>query len=263
MTRSCSSMVSQRRPICGATLFPHLTGSGRCIAPDLIGFGKSDKPDIEYRFFDHVKYVEGFITALDLKTITLVVHDWGSGLGLHYAMRNEPNVRGVAMMEAIVAPVPSWDEFPQDFQEMFRGFRTPEVGWDMLVNQNMFVEQVLPNAIVRDLTEEEMNVYREPFLEPASRKPVWRWPNELPIAGKPADVADAVASYGAKLAQSDLPKILFYGTPGAIMPPPVVEMCEANFSNLETVDIGPGIHYLQEDNPHLIGKEIAEWCARL
>ena len=244
-------------------IIPHLTGSGRCIAPDLIGFGKSDKPDIEYRFFDHAKYVEGFIAALNLKNITLVIHDWGSGLGLHYAMRNESNIKGVAMMEAIIAPIPSWDDFPQDFQQMFRGFRTPEVGWDMLVNQNMFVEVVLPNSVVRGLTEEEMKAYREPFLDPASRKPVWRWPNELPIAGEPADVAEAVASYGAKLARSSLPKLLFYGTPGAIMPPPVVESCKANWSNLETVDIGPGIHFLQEDNPHLIGEKTAEWYARL
>ena len=133
----------------------------------------------------------------------------------------------------------------------------------MLVNKNMFVEAVLPGAIIRKLTEEEMNVYREPFLDRASRKPVWRWPNELPIAGEPADVADAVASYGAKLAQSRLPKLLFHATPGAIMPPPVVEVCKANFSNLETVDIGPGLHYLQEDNPHLIGERTAEWYAGL
>lgn len=244
-------------------IIPHLTASGRCIAPDLIGFGKSDKPDLEYRFFDHATYIEGFIAALDLKNITLVVHDWGSGLGLHYAMRNESNIKGMAMMEAIVAPIQSWDDFPPGFQKMFRGFRTPEVGWDMLVNQNMFIEMVLPNAIVRDLTEQEMNAYREPFLDPAARKPLWRWPNELPIAGEPADVAEAVATYGAKLTQSDLPKLLFYGTPGAIMTAPVVESCKANLSNLETVDIGPGVHFLQEDNPHLIGKEIARWYAHL
>lgn len=244
-------------------IIPHLTGSGRCIAPDLIGFGKSDKPDIEYRFFDHVTYIEGLIDALDLKNITLVIHDWGSGLGLHYAMRNESNVKGVAMMEAIVAPIPSWDDFPPDFQDMFRGFRTPDVGWDMLVNQNMFVEVVVPNAVVRDLTDEEMTAYRAPFLDPGSRKPLWRWPNELPIAGEPADVTQVVAAYGAWLAQTDLPKLLFHGTPGAIMPTPVVESCKATFANLETVDIGPGLHYLQEDNPHLIGEKIAEWYTRL
>jgi haloalkane dehalogenase len=240
-------------------IIPHLTSQGRCIAPDLIGFGKSDKPDIEYRFFDHVKYIEGFIDALGLRNITLVVHDWGSGLGLHYAMRNESNIKGIAMMEAILMSIPSWDAFPADFQEIFKGFRTPEVGWDMLVNQNMFVEAVLPNAIVRDLTDEEMNIYREPFLDPESRKPVWRWPNELPIAGEPADVAEAVDAYGARLQQSDLPKLLFHATPGGLIPPQMVEWCRENFSNLKTVDIGPGVHYLQEDNPHLIGSELAAW----
>ncbi len=240
-------------------IIPHVTPMGRCIAPDLIGFDKSDKPDIEYRFFDHVKYIEGFIDALGLQNITLVIHDWGSALGLHYAMRNESNIKGIAMMEAILISVPSWDAFPPDFQEMFKGFRTPEVGWDMVVNQNMFVEGVLPNAIVRDLTEEEMNVYRAPFTDPESRKPVWRWPNELPIEGEPADVVEAVDAYGAKLQQSDLPKLLFHATPGALLPPPMVDWSKEHFSNLKTVDIGQGIHFLQEDNPHLIGQELAAW----
>ncbi len=137
-------------------IIPHVTSRGRCIAPDLIGQGKSDKPDIEYGFFDNVKYIEGFIEALGLQNITLVIHDWGSGLGLHYAMRNESNIKGIAMMEAILMSVPSWEAFPPDFEKMFKAFRTPDVGWDMLVNQNMFVEGVLPGAMVRDLTEEEM-----------------------------------------------------------------------------------------------------------
>ena len=244
-------------------IIPHVSSLGRCIAPDLIGFGKSDKPDIEYRFFDHVRYVEGFIEALGLRNITLVIHDWGSGLGLHYAMRNESNIKGLAMMEPILMSIPSWEAFPEEMREVFQGFRTPDVGWDMIVNQNMFVEGILPNAIVRDLTEEELNVYRAPFADPADRKPVWRWPNEVPIAGEPADVAEAVNEYGAKLQQSRLPKILFHGTPGAIMPPEMVEWSEANLPNLRTVDIGPGIHYLQEDNPHQIGAELAAWYQTL
>ncbi|MFQ5796172.1 MAG: haloalkane dehalogenase [Candidatus Bipolaricaulia bacterium] len=173
-------------------IVPHLTSLGRCIALDLIGFGKSDKPDIEYRFFDHVKYVEGFIETMGLKNITLVIHDWGSALGFYYAMRHEDNVKGIAFMEAILMPIASWEDFPKDFQEIFRAFRTPDVGWDMLVNQNMFVEQLVPGAAMRKLTEEEMNHYREPFKDPSSRKPVWRWPNELPIEGEPADVVEAV-----------------------------------------------------------------------
>ncbi len=206
-----------------------------------------------------MKYIAGFIDALGLQNITLVIHDWGSALGLHYAMRNESNIRGIAMMEAILMSVPSWDAFPPDFQEMFKGFRAPEVGWNMVVDQNMFVEGVLPNAIVRDLTEEEMNVYRAPFTDPEHRKPVWRWPNELPIEGEPADVVEAVDAYGAELQQSDLPKLLFHATPGALLPPPMVDWSKEHFSNLKTVDIGQGIHFLQEDNPHLIGRELAAW----
>jgi haloalkane dehalogenase len=244
-------------------IIPYLTPLGRCIALDLIGMGKSDKPDIEYRFFDHVKYVEGFIEKLGLRNITLVIHDWGSALGFHYAMRHESNVKGIAFMEAIVMPVPSWEAFPARARAMFQAFRTPEVGWDLIVNQNAFVEQVLPGAIVRKLTEEEMNHYREPFKDPPARKPLWRWPNEIPIEGHPADVAEAVATYNAKLQQSELPKLLFYATPGAIMQAPVVQWCQQNMKNLKTVDIGPGIHFVQEDNPHRIGSELANWRKNL
>lgn len=244
-------------------IIPHVRTSGRAVAPDLIGFGKSDKPDIEYRFFDHVKYVDGFIEALGLQNITLVIHDWGSALGFYYALRNTHNVKGLAFMEAILSPIPSWDAFPADFQQIFKAFRTPDVGWDLIVNKNMFVEQILPGAVIRDLTTDEMNRYREPFIDPASRTPVWRWPNELPIEGEPADVAEVVGAYNAWLQTTDLPKLLFYATPGAILPAPLVAWCRDHLKNLHTVDIGPGIHYLQEDNPHRIGAELAAWYRAL
>jgi haloalkane dehalogenase len=240
-------------------IIPHLTSLARCIAPDLIGMGKSDKPDIEYRFFDHAKYLEGFIDKMELRNITLVVHDWGSALGFDFAMRHENNVKGLAFMEAILLPVPSWDAFHPDHKAIFQGFRAPDVGWDMIVNKNMFVEQILPDATVRKLSAEEMNHYREPFKEPSSRKPVWRWPNELPIEGKPADVVEVVESYNRWLQQTDLPKLLFYANPGVLITAPVLEWCRQNLKHLKTVDIGRGLHYLQEDNPHLIGSELANW----
>jgi haloalkane dehalogenase len=244
-------------------IIPYMTPLARCLAPDLIGMGKSDKPDLEYRFFDHVKYVEGFIEKMGLRNVTLVVHDWGSALGFHYASRHESNVKGLVFMEAIVLPVPSWDMFHRDAVEIFQGFRTPGVGWDMVVNQNMFVEQILPEGIVRKLSLEEMNHYREPFKEPSSRKPVWRWPNELPIAGEPADVVETVETYNRWLQQTELPKLLFYGNPGVLIKTPVLEWCKQNLKNLKTVNIGPGIHYLQEDNPHLIGSELSRWYKSL
>jgi haloalkane dehalogenase len=244
-------------------IMPHVKSHGRCIAMDLIGMGQSDKPDLEYRFVDHVKYVEGFIEKLGLKNITLVIHDWGSALGFHYAMRNEANVKAIAFMEAILMPIPSWEVFPPDMKETFQAFRTPDVGWDMIVNNHVFVEQVLPSAIVRKMTDAEMDHYRSPYIDPSTRKPLWRWPNEIPVAGKPADVVAAVEAYNAKLQQSDLPKILFSCTPGALITAEVVSWCEAHLKNLTVVDVGPGIHFVQEDNPHLIGSELAKWYAGL
>lgn len=244
-------------------IIPHVSSLGRCIALDLIGMGKSDKPDIDYRFFDHVTYVEGFIEALGLKNITLVIHDWGSALGFHYAMHHEANVKGIAFMEAVLLPAPSWEGFPEDSRETFQAFRTPEVGWDLIVNQNIFVEKILPGGVVRPLSEAEMDHYRAPFVELASRKPIWRWPNEIPIAGEPADVTEAVLAYNQKLQQSNMPKLLFHATPGAIISPPMVDWCRQNLKNLQTVDLGHGNHFLQEDHPHRIGTELAAWVRTL
>ena len=240
-------------------VIPHVSGQGRCIAPDLIGMGKSDKPDLEYRFFEHANYVEDFIGALELSNITLVIHDWGSGLGFHYAALHPDKIKAIAFMEAIVLPVPSWDTFPSDFKEIFQSFRTDKVGWDLIVNKNFFVEKILPSGVVRELTEEEMNVYREPYLEPATRKPLWCWPNEIPIEGEPSDVNEAVLKYNAKLVEWSIPKLLFYAEPGALLPKPAVEWCEVNLKNLTSINLGKGRHYLQEDYPHAIGEGLAEW----
>jgi haloalkane dehalogenase len=239
-------------------VIPHLSSSGRCIAMDLIGMGKSDKPDIEYRFVDHAKYVNGFIEKLGLKNITLVIHDWGSALGFNYAMQHEANIKGIAFMEAILKPT-TWAEFPDNVRTGFKLLRTPLVGWLMIVGLNIFVEKILPSAIVRKLSDKEMNFYRAPFKRMKDRTPMWRWPNEIPIDNNPADVTAIVQEYNRKLRESNLPKLLFYAQPGGIMKEPLVAWCRQNLKNLKTVDIGKGIHYLQEDNPHLIGTELLKW----
>ena len=239
-------------------VMPHLDPAAWVIAPDLIGMGQSDKPDLEYRLVDHVRYVEGFIEALGLRRLTLVIHDWGSALGFHYACRHEANVKGVAFMEAIVRSM-TWDEWPHTVRPLFESFRTPEVGWDLVVNKNVFVEQVLPGAIQRKLTDEEMNHYRQPFIDPPSRKPVWRWPNEIPIDGQPEDVVQLVDAYSDWLGRSDLPKLLLHATPGALLRKDQVQWCEQHMKNLRSVDIGPGLHFVQEDRPDEIGTAIREW----
>ena len=239
-------------------VIPYAAEAGRAIAPDLIGMGKSDKPDIEYRFFDHSRYVEGFIAKLGLRNITFVMHDWGSALGFHYASRHEGNVKGLAFMEAIMRPM-TWADMPDQARDMFKSFRTKDVGEDLLIKRNMFVENVLPASVVRTLTDEEMDHYREPYKEEAARKPVWRWPNEIPIEGEPKDVHEAAKAYWAWLQRTELPKLLFYANPGALLPAAIVPTLEQAMKNLKTVDIGPGVHFVQEDNPHKIGEEVAAW----
>jgi haloalkane dehalogenase len=244
-------------------VIPHLRGLGRCIAPDLIGMGRSDKPDLAYRFSDHARYIDGFITALGLSRITFVIHDWGSALGFDWAMRHPDAVRGLAFMEAILTPVASWEQFSPAGRELFQSFRTPGVGETLILEQNIFVERVLPGGVARGLTDEEMAQYRAPFPDRASRKPVLAWPREIPIEGQPADVVELVSRYRDALCRSPVPKLLFTVEPGILTPAPMVAWCRANLPSLEVVELGRGLHYLQEDHPHAIGQRLAEWVARL
>ena len=239
-------------------IIPHLTPLGRCIAPDLIGMGRSDAPDLAYRFVDHIRYAEGFIEKLGLENITLVVHDWGSALGFHYAMRNENNVKGIAFMEAILRPM-KWNDFPGGFKMGFKMMRTPGLGWLMVSVMNLFVNQILPKAIVRRLSAKEKNYYAAPYKTVRSRRPLRRWPCEIPIMGKPTDVYEVVSNYNKKLQESEIPKLLIFASPGGLINAKTVEWCKQKLKHLEAVDIGAGIHYLQEDNPHQIGSVLANW----
>jgi len=243
-------------------IIPYTAHHGRAIAMDLIGMGKSDKPDIPYRFHDHVLFVDGFIEALGLKDVVLVIHDWGSGLGFHYAHRHAENVRGVAFMEAILRPV-QWSDFPADFKTGFKLMRMPGIGWIMISGLNFFVNKILPQAIVRTLSETEMAHYREPYPTPRSRRPVRRWPCEIPIEGHPDDVHQAVSAYNAWLQETDIPMLLFYARPGGLIREKDVAWCRQHIKNLTAVDIGPGLHFVQEDNPHKIGEELANWIEDL
>jgi haloalkane dehalogenase len=239
-------------------VIPHVVPHARAIAPDLIGMGRSDKPDLAYRFFDHVPYIDGFIEALDLRDLTLVLHDWGSALGLHYAKRHEENVRSLVLMEAILRPW-SWAEFPAGWKTVFKLFRTRGPGELIIVGLNGFVRGVLPKATVRKLTRDEMRRYAEPFGSWKSRRPILQWPREIPIDGEPADVHEAVEAYARWLEETAVPKLLLHARPGGIIDAEEVQRAKESFPNLTTVDIGPGIHYVQEDNPHGIGTALVEW----
>jgi len=243
-------------------IIPHLSPVGRCLGPDLMGMGESgSSPNGSYRFTDHSAVLDAWFDAMGLTGgVTLVVHDWGSALGFHWAKRNPERVKGLVYMEAIVRPV-TWEEWPDAARQVFQGFRSP-AGEEMVLEKNIFVERVLPGSVLRGLTEEEMEVYRRPYLEAGeSRRPTLTWPREIPIEGEPADVVQIVSEYGDWLAASDVPKLFINAEPGAILTGPQREFCRT-WPNQQEVMV-KGIHFIQEDSPDEIGRAIAGWYGGL
>jgi haloalkane dehalogenase len=241
-------------------VLPRVAPVARCIAVDLIGMGQSAKPDIEYRFVDHARYLDEFLASMGITSAYLVAQDWGTALAFHLAARRPELVRGLAFME-FIRPMASWEEFHQTTaaREMFRKFRTPGEGERLILEGNIFVERILPGSMVRKLTEDEMAVYRAPFSSPESRRPTWRFPNELPIAGAPGDVHDLLEAAHAELARSRYPKLLFVAHPGALVTPEFGIRFAASLHDCKVVHLGPGAHYLQEDHPETIGRFVAAW----
>ena len=241
-------------------ILPIVAPVAHCVAPDLIGFGQSGKPDIEYRFADHVRYLDAFLERAGISSAFVIAQDWGSALAFHLAARRPDFIRGLAFME-FIRPMPSWNDFHKDAIDTFQKFRTPGVGEKMILEDNLFVEGVLPGATVRKLTKDEMSAYRAPFPTPESRRPTWRFPNELPIEGKPADVYSMMEQAHRILERSAYPKLLFVGDPGALISPAVAERFAKKLQNCRVVRLSSGLHYLQEDHPDVIGSNVKEWLA--
>ncbi|MEM6387699.1 MAG: haloalkane dehalogenase [Pseudomonadota bacterium] len=246
-------------------VMPFLQDQGRVIAPDLIGFGQSDRPDLDYTFQTHFDYVSGFMDALELDDVTLVVHDWGSILGLNWARLNEDRVSAVVFMEALVAPAFPMADIAQfgPYADTFRAFRDPETGPVLLMEQNVFIEQVLPSSILRPLTQAEMDAYRAPFPEGSNRTPLLRWPNELPIAGEPARNVAVFEAINGWLSTSQTPKLLIYFDPGVLVPPEAAQWMQANYADLDIRYGGHALHFVQEDQPTAIGRLTSDWLRSL
>ena len=249
-------------------IMPHLEKQGRVIAPDNIGFGKSDQPDLKYTFADHYRYFDAFVKKLGLSNITLVVHDWGSGLGLNYARLNSGNVRAIVTMESIIAPVipaKSYAAMRKDLAGFFRMAQDPVKGPKVIVDDNAWLKEggFLDQFIVRPLAPEALKVYQAPHLTKKSRQQVLQWPNEMPIGGKPKAVHDIVTAYNKWLEETDVPWLFFYTTPGVLNPPEAADYWVARAKNIETVYIGHGLHYVQEDHPFAIGRAISDWYRRI
>ena len=246
-------------------VIPHVTHLGRCIAPDLIGMGDSEKLEESgpesYHFIEHRRYLDEFLRQLGISTnVVLVLHDWGSALGFDWANRHRDAVQGLAYMEGLVRPI-TWDEWPEAARKVIQGFRSP-AGEQMALENNIFVERVLPGSLLRKLSEAEMSVYRRPYLSVGeSRRPTLSWPRQIPIDGEPADVTDIVASYAEWLAEADVPKLFINADPGAILTGAQREFCRG-WPNQEEITVA-GTHFIQEDSPEEIGAAVAGFVGRL
>ncbi len=242
-------------------VMPHLAGQGRCIAPDLIGMGDSEKLEPSgperYTFREHRRFLDAFLEAVGATAnVTLVIHDWGSALGFDWANRHRGAVEGIAYMEGIVRPL-TWDEWNADSRRIFEGFRSG-AGEDMILRKNLFVEAVLPGSILRKLSDEEMAVYRRPFAEEGeARRPTLSWPRQIPLDGEPADMVEIAGDYANWMSQNELPKLFVNAEPGAILIGAQREFCR-RWKNQTEITV-KGSHFLQEDSPHEIGQAVANW----
>jgi haloalkane dehalogenase len=247
------------------SVMPEVEGQGRLIAPDLVGMGDSAKlpdsgPD-RYTFVEHRHYLDGLLEQLDVTdNAVFVVHDWGSALGFDWANRHRDAVKGIAYMEALVTPL-TWDNWPAAATDIFKAFRSP-AGEELVLEQNVFVEQVLPTSIMRKLSDEEMNEYRRPFVRPGEdRRPTLSWPRQIPIEGEPPEVATIIDDYAKWLVSSNVPKLFVDANPGAILRGPQRDFCRT-WPNQTEVEVA-GIHFVQEDSGPEIGQAIAQWLAGL
>ena len=241
-----------------------MENQGRCIAIDLIGMGESDKlsdtGNNTYSYHIQKKYFDKCLEELEVKeNITFVIHDWGSALGFNWAYDHQKNVKGICYMEAIVKKI-TWDDWPKDAKSIFQGFRS-DAGEDLILKKNLFIEGVLPNAIIRNLTETEMNVYRKPFLKEIDRRPTLDWPRQIPINNEPNDVCKIVEDYSSWMSINEIPKLFINADPGSILTGKQREFCR-KWKNQQELTV-KGNHFIQEDSPNEIGEAISKWYRNL
>lgn len=246
-------------------IMPFAENLGRCIAPDLIGMGDSEKLDDSgpdrYRFVEHREYLDGLLEALGVReNVVLVIHDWGSALGFDWANRHRDAVRGICYMEAVVCPM-AWADWPEGGTAIFKSFRS-EAGEEMVLDKNVFVENVLPASIIRKLEAEEQDEYRRPFANAGEdRRPTLTWPRQIPLEGEPADVVKIVEDYGAWLSASEVPKLFINAEPGTILTGPQREYCRG-WKNQTEITVA-GLHFIQEDSPNEIGAALEKFVKDL
>ncbi|OLO36333.1 haloalkane dehalogenase [Alkalihalophilus pseudofirmus] len=238
-------------------VIPEVEGLGRCLAPDLVGMGQSGKSSSgNYDFLEHFRYLSAWFDALKLENVTLVLHDWGTALGFHWANENRNRIKGIAYMEGIVCPV-TWDEWPKSALNIFKKMRSPK-GEKFILEENGFIEKILPASILRSMKDEEMDVYRSPYKESGeTRRPMLTWPREIPLEGEPEEVHKIVESYSSWLSTCDIPKLFINAEPGMILTGPQRDFCRTWLKQTEVTV--KGLHFIQEDSPKEIGEAVASF----
>jgi len=244
---------------------PVLKKTARCIAPDLIGMGKSSKPAAcTYRIFDHINYMDAFISQLALDRITLVLHGWGSLVGFDFARRHPGKIKALVFYESYIKPETHWNELSLPVQQLATLLRNPKASHRAIVEQNYLIEKLLPRAAIRHLSDEEMAHYRAPFLTPASRAPLWQYVQDLPLGTKePEDVVALIENYSKWLQKTSIPKLMLYAVPGFITPIATVSYAKQHLKNLTMVALDDALHFAQETMPLQFAKAILSWYQAL
>lgn len=244
-------------------VIPSVVQHGRCIALDLIGMGKSDRPDLDYRADDFIRYFDEFIKSLKLKNITLVMHGWGSVIGFDYAMRNIENIKGLAFVESYVHKVDNWSQASLPMQHVGLFLSNHESPKDLITKTDYFFDKIFPGCMIRRLSAEEMRHYREPYADMRHRKLLWRYLLDLPYNQNAKDVSNLIENYSAKLVSSSVPKLMMYSIPGYVTTVDTLIWVKKNLKNIKLVDLGEGLHYVQESKPHEVGAAISSWMQDL
>lgn len=244
-------------------IIPTMSSVGWCIAPDLIGMGQSEKPDIDYRVFDHINYIDAFIEALNLKNITLVMHAWGSVIGLDYARRHEKNIKGIAFYESHIQPVTACSQLSLPVQQLATLLNRPGASYRAIIKQNYLIEKLLRNSAIRVLSEEEMDRYRAPFTTEESRKPLWQYINDLPLGNGPEDVVKLIQDYSDWLQKTPIPKLMMYAIPGFMTTIESVTWARDTMTNLELVSLDDAMHLAPESVPEQFSAALLKWYRKV
>lgn len=240
-------------------IIPKMSDLGRCIAPDLIGMGASDKPDIEYTVFDHIEYLDAFIDSLQLKNITLVVHGWGSVIGFDYARRHPENVAAIVFYEAFIRPDMDWDTLSLPVQQLASSLKRADVSYRAIMKENYLVNKLLPNLALRKLTTQEMNDYRQPFQTVESRKPLWQYVQDMLLSDASSPVLNLIKNNSDWLQTAKQPKLMLYSIPGFFTTISTVQWAKTNLSHISFAEILHTLHLAQETEPELFSNLLRDW----